>query len=119
MIPKNDVKNEAALLIADGDQRNNTAHAFALTLKCREELKKRTDDTTIEKLQVQLLLARSLLCAKMVGRRYEADILHVVVRHLFYTQDIPFRFPRQSRDTAAAKDHAKGVRMKKNSFLKK
>ena len=118
VIPENDVRDEAALLVADGDQRKNMAHAIALTYKRREGLKKRTGDTTIEKLQLQLLFARSYLCAKLDDRGNEADILHVAVRHLFYTRDIPFTFSHQGEDASMAQDHANSIRTK-NEFPEK
>ena len=115
VIPRDDIKDEAALLLAAGPPMKNAMLALILNNRRGEEIEKLTGNKTLAEVQLETSYARSILCAKMEGHVTEteskeekglANCLHVAVRYLFYAQDITFLVDRDSREVAGAQHHA-------------
>ena len=107
LVIPNDVKNEAALLVAEGELFVELALQLAGDRKSR--LKNAPYSMTLLKQQRRLLSARAHLCVHLKGYQDERKILHVAVRYLFYTHDLPTMFGYKSREADGAQNVAKSA----------
>ena len=127
VIPRDDIKDEAALLHTEGPLMRNAILALILNDRRRKKVDKfvkfplkgaQLHTHTLAEVQLDISHARSIVCAKMEGHvtetetkddKWLANCLYVAVRHLFYGQDSTLFVDSDSREATGIQHHAETI----------